>query len=209
MQTTAEFWDKAAPGYAAKPISDTASYEQTLARIRAHLPEGARVLELGCGTGATALRLASAAAGIHATDVSTGMIAEARKRPQLANVTFAVGDVFDPSLAPGQFDVVMALNLVHLLPDSAAFARRVRELLAPGGLYISKTPCLAERNLGIKFSLLKAAIPVMQWMGKAPFVRFFTIAELADDITAAGFEIVETGTFPAQPPSHFVVARAV
>ncbi|MEM9845881.1 MAG: methyltransferase domain-containing protein [Pseudomonadota bacterium] len=209
MRTTAEFWDKVAPRYAAKPISDTASYSQTLARIRSNLPPEARVLELGCGTGATALKLASAAAEIHATDVSKGMIAEAMKRPQLPNVSFAVGDVFNPELEPGHFDVVMALNLAHLIPDSAAFVQRVRDLLAPGGLFISKTPCLAERDLGLKFGLMKAAIPVMQWLGKAPFVRFFSIAELEDEITAAGFEIVETGNFPSRPPSHFVVARAV
>lgn len=208
MQTTAEFWDKAAPAYAAKPISDTASYSQTLARIRSNLPQRARVLELGCGTGGTALKLASAAEEIHATDVSKGMIAEALKRPSVPNVSFGVGDVFSPALQPGRFDVVMALNLMHLLTDGTVYMQRVRELLAPGGLYISKTPCLAEQDLGFKFGLLKRAIPLMQWMGKAPFVRFYTISELEDEIAAEGFEIVETGNFPARPPSHFVVARA-
>ncbi|MEM6482553.1 MAG: class I SAM-dependent methyltransferase [Pseudomonadota bacterium] len=209
MKSNADFWDKAAPGYAAKPISDTQAYDLTLERIRAHLTCEARVLELGCGTGGTALKLSDAAGDIYATDVSKGMIAEALKRPQVPNVSFGVGDVFNPALEPGQFDVVIALNLYHLVPDGAAYLKRVRDLLAPGGLYISKSPCLAERDLGIKFGLLKVAIPVMQWIGKAPFVRFFGIAELEDEITAAGFEIVEAGNYPVRPPNHFVVARTV
>lgn len=209
MQSTASFWDKMAPGYAAKPISDTDAYEATVARIKAHLPQDARLLELGCGTGGTALKLADAASEIYATDISGGMIAEALKRPQHPNVSFGVGDVFDPSLETGRFDVVMALNLVHLVPDSVAFFARVRALVKPGALFICKTPCLAEGGLGFKFGLLKAALPLLQWLGKAPSVRSFSVSELEDEIAAAGFEIIETGNYPAKPPNHFVVARAV
>ena len=50
-------------------------------------------------------------------------------------------------------------------------------------------------------------IPLMQLMGKAPYVRFETIAELDQRIGRAGFEIVETGNYPVRPPNHFVVAR--
>ena len=63
--------------------------------------------------------------------------------------------------------------------------------------------------MGFKFGLIKRAIPVMQWMGKAPFVRFETIAKLEADITRAGFDIVETGNYPVRPPNHFVVATRV
>lgn len=209
MKSPGEFWDKVAPGYAKRPISDIAAYEQTLDRIRFALPDDARVLELGCGTGGTALRLADDAAAILGTDISAGMIREAKARPQAPNVTFAVCDAFDSALEPGSYDVVLALNLVHLIPDAPAFMDRVRALLAPGGLFISKTPCLAEPGLGLKFSILKAAIPVMQWVGKAPYVRFLSIADLRRQIETAGFEIVETANYPARPPSHFVVARAV
>ncbi|QFT57763.1 hypothetical protein FIU94_02910 [Sulfitobacter sp. THAF37] len=43
--------------------------------------------------------------------------------------------------------------------------------------------------------------------GKAPFVRFLRIADPDRAIEEAGFEIIETGDYPASPPGHFVVAR--
>ena len=66
----APFWDKIAPRYAKKPVADPAAYEEKLARVRALLRAEDRVLEIGCGTGSTALRLASRVAEITATDIS-------------------------------------------------------------------------------------------------------------------------------------------
>ncbi|MFL4469783.1 class I SAM-dependent methyltransferase [Tateyamaria armeniaca] len=209
MKSNPDFWTKIAEKYAASPISDVPAYEATMDRVVAHMPDGARVLELGCGTGSTALRLAPHAHSIIATDFSQGMITQAKARPGADNVQFLCADVFDPALEDGVFDVVMGFNLFHLVPDTPAAMARIHDLLAPGGLFISKSVCLGERSLGFKFGLMKRVIPLMQWVGKAPFVRFETIAGLEADITGAGFEIIETGDYPARPPNHFVVARRV
>ncbi len=56
----ARFWDRISRKYAQDAIADQAGYERTLARTRERLPPDSRVLELGCGTGSTALRLADA-----------------------------------------------------------------------------------------------------------------------------------------------------
>ncbi|MEM7075668.1 MAG: class I SAM-dependent methyltransferase [Pseudomonadota bacterium] len=209
MKHDPKFWDRHAPGYAKRPISDMSAYEATLDRIRTYLTPDARVLELGCGTGGTALRLAEDAGAVLATDISEGMIEQAHKRPPAPNVTFRAADVFDPELKDRQFDVVLALNLMHLLPDMPEFLTQVRKKVAPGGLFISKTPCLSEPGLGLKFGLLKAAIPVMQLTGHAPFVEFFRVAALEAAIAQAGFEIIETGDYPKTPTNRFVVARAL
>lgn len=209
MKSDPSFWTKMSAKYAASPISDMPAYEATLDRVEAHMPKGARVLELGCGTGSTALRLAPHVHSIIATDFSEGMIEQAKARPSAENVQFLCADVFDPTLEDGVFDVVMAFNLFHLVPDTRRAMARIHDLLAPDGLFISKTPCLGEQSLGFKFGLLKLAIPVMQWIGKAPFVRFETIKGVEADITDTGFDIVETGNYPARPPNHFVVAKRV
>lgn len=54
----ARFWDRIARKYASDPIKDTAGYERTLARTRELLTHTDTVLEIGCGTGTTALKLA-------------------------------------------------------------------------------------------------------------------------------------------------------
>lgn len=207
MKPNKDFWSKMAAKYAASAISDVPAYEATMDRVEVNLPKGARVLEIGCGTGATALRLAPFAHSIVATDFAPGMIEQAKARPQEDNVTFICADVFDPVLEDGVFDVVMGFNLFHLVQDTPAVMERINALLAPGGLFISKTPCLGEPSLGFKFGLIKRAIPLMQLLGKAPFVRFESIAGLEADITQAGFRIIEAANYPVRPPSHFVVAQ--
>ena len=207
MKQDSAFWDKLAPKYRRQSISNMDAYHATLARVRTYLSAGARVLELGCGTGGTALQLAGDVHSIVATDFSPGMIAQAEARDGAANVTFLTADVFDARLEPGVFDVVLGFNLFHLVPDAGAEFARIHDLLPSGGLFISKTPCIGEPRLGFKFGLLRMLVPLMQAVGKAPFVRYFKTRDLVAEIRAAGFEILETGNYPAIPPSHLVVAR--
>ncbi|MEO0744182.1 MAG: class I SAM-dependent methyltransferase [Pseudomonadota bacterium] len=209
MTVDQTFWDKTAPKYAQQPISNMQAYEETLARTVSYLHPDNRLLELGCGTGGTALRLAPHVHSIVATDFSAGMIAQAQDRDPADNVTFLQADAFSPDLEPGVFDVIVGFNLFHLVKDPRGVYARIHDLLAPDGLFISKTPCIGERSLGWKFGALRLAIPVMQFFGKAPFVNYEKIDGLEQDITAAGFRIVETGNYPVRPPNHFVVARKV
>lgn len=76
----ARFWDRAARRYAKARIGDERGYERTLERTRALLAPEARVLELGCGTGSTALRLAGGVARYLATDISEKMIGIAQDK---------------------------------------------------------------------------------------------------------------------------------
>jgi len=208
MDTAARFWDRAAPSYARAPIRDTDAYETTLARTRAHLRPADRVIEFGCGTGTTAVSLAGDAGHVLATDISEAMLAIGRRRAAEAgaeNVAFAQRDV---RAEPGEaFDVALAFNLLHLLPDPAASVREMAAALRPGGTLIVKATCLADPGLGWRYRAMLLGLPVMQWLGRAPAVTFLRVAELDAAVQAAGLEIVETGVYPASPPNRFVVAR--
>jgi ubiquinone/menaquinone biosynthesis C-methylase UbiE len=199
------FWDSKARGYAKQPIKDQAAYEKTLERTRAHLPADGYALELGCGTGTTALLLADAVERLHATDISPEMIAIARKKAVAkgaTNVTFTAAELSSPEIGGREYDAVLAFNLLHLIEDLPAALIRINDLLAPGALFISKTPCLASLN-----PLMRGMIAVMQFFGQAPFVAFLTPSILEEKISDAGFDIVETGDYPPKLPSRFIVAR--
>lgn len=199
------FWDRIAQRYAARPISNMDAYEQTMARTRSYLGAEDRVLEIGCGTASTALLLAPHLGHITASDISGEMVGIGREKAwnqSVPNISLVQGTLGDPALGHGPYDAVLAFNLVHLLADTAHAARQVNALLKPGGLFISKTPCLGGR-----FRVLAPLIAALQLVGKAPFVRYLTTRDLERRIAAAGFEIVETGDYPASPPSHFIVAR--
>ena len=203
--TAAAFWDRVARKYAARPVANPDAYETTLARTRAHLHPDDRVLEVGCGTASTAIRLAPHVARITASDIAGEMVAIGREKVTAAGldtVTCVQGALGDPALGTGPYDVVLAFNLLHLTRDPGAEVRKVHALLKPGGLFISKTGCLGDRH-----GFLKPVIGFMRLLGRAPYVNFLTVAGIEAQIRDAGFEIVETGTYPAKPPARFVVAR--
>lgn len=187
----ARFWDRISRKYAKDAIADQGGYERTLDRTRALLKPDDRVLELGCGTGSTALRLAGDVRSYLATDLSAGMIAIAREK-QSANpipaLAFLIATAEASMLEAERFNAVLGFNYLHMVRDVPATLRRIRALLVPGGLFISKTPCLGDMNPLLSLVLL----PGMRAIGRAPYVSVFRQAELCELVSSAGFDILAT-----------------
>ena len=142
------FWDRLAQKYATDPISDEAAYQKKLEITRQHFTPDSDVLEFGCGTGMTAVSHAPHVKHIHATDLSGEMLEIARGRAVEAgvgNISFERVGFEDIDAAPGRFDVVLGLSILHLLEDRDAAIARVHSLLKPGGVFISSTACLGEK----------------------------------------------------------------
>jgi len=210
MTNPTRFWDRAAEKYAASPIKDMPAYEYTLDRTRSYLKSTDRVLELGCGTGSTGLLLAGAVAHYHGTDISPEMIRIARDKAasdNVDNITFSAATAEDGITEAGPVDVVLALNLLHLLRDVEDVFDAIHAVLPQGGYFISKTVCLAEPSIGLRRFAFRAMIPLMRLVRLAPFVRSFRFDGLEKSIEAAGFEVIETSTGPVM--SRYIVARKV
>jgi ubiquinone/menaquinone biosynthesis C-methylase UbiE len=202
--SSAEFWDRIAPRYSRQPIADTERYARKLAATQARMRPDMTVLEFGCGTGSTALVHAPHVARIDATDLSAAMIAIGRDKARAAGVTnvdFQQAGVEDFDAPDGTYDMVLALNLLHLVPDRAAALAKIHRLLTPGGIFVSSTVCLADR-----LWFLRPLIPVMQWVGKAPFVSFARSAEVRREIETAGFVLREHWCH-GRATSLFVIAE--
>ncbi|WP_108659557.1 class I SAM-dependent methyltransferase [Acuticoccus kandeliae] len=204
----ARFWDKASRKYARATIGDPAGYERTLVRTRAVLRPGDHVLELGCGTGSTALRLGGGVASYVATDISAGMIGIANEKLAEAPVpglAFRVATAEDMAAEAGRFDAVLAFNYLHMVRDVAGTLAAIRTVLRPGGHLVTKTPCLGDMNPLIR----GIAVPVMQAVGKAPHVTSFRADALAWMIEAAGFEILAVERHGSGKADHrpFILAR--
>jgi 2-polyprenyl-3-methyl-5-hydroxy-6-metoxy-1,4-benzoquinol methylase len=192
--------------YARSPIADEAAYARKLATTQRHLRPHMAVLELGCGTGGTALAHAPFVHSVRATDLSEAMIAIARERATAAgvgNVTFEVASAETVDAAPGSVDVVLALSVLHLVQDPPALLRRAAALLPPGGLLVASTPCLAEVAPWLRF-----LAPLGARLGVLPALRFFARTELEDWFREAGFEVEEAWQ-PSVRSSVFHVARRV
>ncbi len=210
LDKQARFWDKAAEKYAKDPIADMEGYTYTRERTRSYLSPTDHVLELGCGTGSTALELAPSVAKITASDFAPSMIRIAKKKAAkeaITNIDFLAADLFDPANEQGPFDAVLAHNVLHLVDELPAALNRINGLLKPDGLFISKTFCVDPERLTFTIRAMKVVLPFMQMIGKAPFVAFMTSSQYEQAITNAGFKIIETGNYPAKEARRYVVAK--
>ncbi len=205
MNKSEKFWDKIARKYSKEKIKDEEGYRKTLEDTRKYLSNEKTVLEIGCGTGTTALKLADSVNEMTATDISSNMIVIAKEKSEeqgVKNVRFMQSTVFDERHKEDSFDVILAFNLFHLLEDSQAAMKRIHELLKPGGIFISKTPCLKEKSL-----LWPILAPIVATVMRVGCVKSLTIPGLQEIMTREGFDIIETYVQFPKPPRLFVVAR--
>ena len=110
-------WDLYAPIYKRAMKADQKVYDYMYARI----PEMIRdkeVLEI-------------------ATDYSDGMIAEAKKGENPANLTFEVADAVALPYADNSFDAVIIANALHIVPDPKKALNEIDRVLCPGGIMIA------------------------------------------------------------------------
>lgn len=187
MNQPAIFWDKIANRYSEKPIDDEAAYRTKLQVTRKILRPDMRVLEIGCGTGSTAIEHAPYVKHIHAIDYSAKMIEIAERKAcekNIDNITFEQFDI-DAFSSPDQsFDVVLGLNILHLLENKEEVINRIFRSLIPGGTFVSSTHCLGDT-----MRFIKVIAPIGKFFGLMPLVKVFTTDELEGSLAAAGFDI--------------------
>lgn len=134
------------------------AFWSVLARLLPAPP--ATVADLGCGTGTISVLLAEHGYDVTGIDLSPQMIDRARKKVDTASVgvTFALGDVSAPELAPDTYDVVCARHVVWALPDPRLALERWFDLLAPGGVLVLVEGCW-ETGAGLPASKLLELLP--------------------------------------------------
>jgi ubiquinone/menaquinone biosynthesis C-methylase UbiE len=152
-------FDAGAPSYD-RLVNSNPGYHAHL-RIsarRMRLPNsgrGLRLLEAGCGTGASTAALLTVApdAEIVAVDASAGMLAEAAAKRWPASVRFVHSPIEDIAKArvDGLFDGIFAAYLVRNLADPDTQLRAFRTLLRPGGK-------LAVHEYSVRDSVLATAV---------------------------------------------------
>ena len=117
-------------------------YGRRTAELAALRP-GERVLDLCCGTGASALPAARAVGptgSVLGVDLTPALIAVAHAnaaRDGLPQARFETGDVTALAVAPGSFDVVVSVFGLFFLDDMPGMLQRAWEWLAPGGRLVT------------------------------------------------------------------------
>ncbi|WP_299413360.1 class I SAM-dependent methyltransferase [Acaryochloris sp. IP29b_bin.148] len=204
MSQSTKFWDKIADRYAKQPIADEAAYQKKLQVTQDYLQPEMEVLEIGCGTGSTALLHAPYVKHIRAIDFSANMlaIAQAKANTQnIHNITFEQSSIDDLSIPDQTLDVVLGLSILHLLADKEASIAKIYHMLKPGGIFVSSTACLGDTMAWFKW-----IAPMGKFLGIFPLVKIFTVEDLNHSLTDAGFEIDHQWQ-PGKGKAVFIVAK--
>jgi SAM-dependent methyltransferase len=136
------------------PFDHNDHYHRLLLR---HAPRGGAALDVGCGTGRFARRLAGLGLDVDAVDPSAEVIAEARARSAVGRgPRFVQGDITEMELPRGHYDFVSCLASLHHMPFATVAA--LRDALAPGGVLVV-LGCYPERTPADRAWSL-AAVPV-------------------------------------------------
>ncbi|HWO08377.1 MAG TPA: methyltransferase domain-containing protein [Polyangiaceae bacterium] len=202
----AAFWNNLAEKYAQKPVEDPAAFERKITITKSLMRPTDTVLDVGCGTGSLALRLAPSAAHVHGLDLSSEMIRIARGKASAAevtNVTFHVGP-FDDSFSVFEDESlrgICAYSLLHLVDDLPAALARAFRLLEPGGFFVSSTVCLGES--WVPYGPL---LWLMRTLGKAPSVKILDKRTLEGHVKRAGFVDIVRADVGARSNIAFLVA---
>lgn len=119
-------------GVVARTVSGDA--ERFIARLDLSPP--ARVLDVACGTGNTALPLARRGCTVTGVDIAPNLLAQARERASAEHLSiqFDEGDAEDLPYPDGGFDAAVSMFGAMFAPRPELVARELARVLRPGGL---------------------------------------------------------------------------
>ena len=167
-----------------------------------------RILEFGCGTGATAIQHARHVQHVDAIDISQNMLEIGRDKSAeacIGNITFTRATLNEFNAEPESLDAILGLNVIHLLPDRQAVITEAARVLKPGGIFVSSTACLGHSYL----RFIKLAVPLGKLLGLMPDVFVMTEDELSSELKSAGFAIERQWHHGKNGIAVFIVARKV
>jgi ubiquinone/menaquinone biosynthesis C-methylase UbiE len=206
----ASTYNAAADSYDANAFWDRFG-RRTIERLA--LREGARALDVCCGSGASAIPAAKAVGPrgfVLGVDLAESLLALARRKAaHLANVEFKRGDMLD--LPPGEFDAVVCVFGIFFVSDMAAAVRSLRSRVRPDGKLAITTwgPRFLEPASTAFWSSIRAVRPDL-YRGFNPWDRVCDPESLRAVLAEGGVtgaEIVaEAGTHPIPTPEAWWAA---
>ena len=153
-------------------------------QLTMRIPAGARILELGCGSGEPDAARLSERFRVTGVDISREQIARARVNVPAAD--FIRADFTDLELEPGSFDAVAAFYVLNHVPRDllAPLVARIHSWLVPGGYLLAA------------FGTSDTESWVGAWLGTTMFFSSFPPETNSRLLTDAGFELLldELGT---------------
>ena len=150
------FWDKVSGVYDLfENIYNKSVYQSTGESVAKYIKNSDRVLECACGTGAISIFIAPVCKELIVSDYSVGMLKQAKKKlKNYDNIEYKRVDITDIEAEDNSFDVVVAGNVIHLLPDPQRAMNELTRVCKDGGRLVIPTYINGDEGtnkLAVKF----------------------------------------------------------
>ena len=154
-----------------------------------YIPDGARVLDVGCSTGNFGQALEQLKnCTVTGVDLNENDIAEAKQRITEAHVFDISGSGAKELL--GTFDVVVFADVIEHLPDPRAALRAVHALLNEGGILVYSIPHMG--HISVRLDLLEGRFPYAELgLLDRTHLHFYDRHEVHDVFATSGFAVTE------------------
>ncbi len=232
--TLADAFDRAAASYDAMVALSPGYHEQLRAAARAAVAAagtsstGRRVVDLGCGSGASTVALLDALgespAAVIGVDASAGMLEQARRKAWPQGVRFVHDDAvgFLRTVPTGTVDLVFAAYLLRNVDEPDGLLTEVRRVLRPGGaLAVHDYSVAGSRRARVIWSLVcrLVIIPLSHVLRSDPdlhrylrdsVLRFDSVEQICARLTRAGLAPLRHRTYAGWQRGlvHTVLASA-
>jgi len=201
MYKDEKFWDRIASKFDRIEQNDI-SYKIFIEKARDYINADDVILDFGCGTGLICNEIAGNVRNIQAIDISTKMIEISKAKVsecKIQNIDFARTTIFDEKFNVGSFDAIIAFNIFHLLDEPQKHFQRLHQLLKPGGLIISSTPCMSEAHV------LNIVLKLFSFIGMTPQLNSFTSSEMEHLLLTESFKTVEFNRIKPKSPIYIYI----
>ena len=185
-----EYWGRLANKFDGGSIHVVGStvYQNVKVWLTNQFSDADKVLEFGCGTGYFSQMVTDKVKHLTATDLSKEMLEQAKKKlSQYNNVEVQKEDCYGTSFEDYMFDVVLLVNLLHIVKEPDTVLNESYRVLKPGGrvVIVDLTgygmPFFSKMGLGIRY--------VRTWGKPTPHNRSLNPTELSETVKEAGFAI--------------------
>lgn len=162
---------------------------EVLARLTAQIPRGARVLDVGCGTGVLTEQIRDRCEA-EVVGIEPNPIRAEKGRERGLDVRTGVFDA-EAARKLGHFDVIVLADVIEHIAEPAHLLKAMHEALAPGGRIIASVPNVAHWTLRLNLLRGRFEYQPLGLMDET-HLRWYTLRSLTRLFEDCGYEVVQT-----------------
>jgi len=197
MSDSKKFWDKQAKRFSNGDNKETIQF---INNAKSYLKSDATLMDFGCATGDSSVLFAKEVNKVVGIDYSDEMIRLANEKHKVENVSFLATTLDKYNAQMHTFDIIVALNVLHLINDLDESIKLFSRFIKPNGYLIASTPYVGEKK-----SFIATALTLISKTSVIPHINAFSHNQVLDKFSNYGFKLAFEKCDLGKIPVYFQV----